>query len=105
MGTIIETRVMPDSSVRLKIEMDIEESMSLAGRYKEISVFTEEMCNSDASVKLKGRNNSVVYFEIPASIRKKPNFRQKTQRFRMLETPSKWIIICLRDKNESEALY
>jgi len=98
MGTIIASKIMPDNMIKFTVQMDQEEALWLAGRMKHIHMFTEEVCEVDASIIEKGKDGVAKYFMIPKVLRSREHKKLTNFVCQLLETDVRAIYIYISDK-------
>lgn len=101
MGQIINSKILGNKQVIIKILLDQEEMRNLNGHLKKIHVFNSDLCSYDSQINTRGNKGVTKYFKIPLSIRsrKKHNGNLKYQK---IDTPTKIFYLYTLEKEKIE---
>ena len=101
MGQIINSKILSNKQVSIKIILDQKEMENLKGHLKNVHVFNSDLCAYDSQINTRGNNGVTKYFRIPLSIRsrKKHNGNLKYQK---IDTPAKIFYIYTLEKEKTE---
>jgi hypothetical protein len=99
LGQIINSKLVANKKVILKIILDQDEISNLKGHLKNIHVFNSDLCNKPSQINARGNNGVTKYFKIPLSIRSRKKYSGKLN-YQKTETPSKIFYIYTLEKEE-----
>jgi hypothetical protein len=100
MGTILASRPQENYLIRMRLVVNQEEALVLAGSMRNVHVFTEELSDMKAAVIEKGRFGTAKYFEIPKKLRQRSKRSSRGVQYLRMDTPSKAIFIYIVDRND-----
>lgn len=89
MGEIIEYKLLSETSLLYRILLEKEEVLSLKNAIKNINLFTEHLCNTEAKIITRGKSGVTKYFEIPFILRFRKKKEYQTLSYHKVETSSK----------------
>lgn len=99
MGTIIEIKTLHNSNLIYKVLLEKEEVLSLKNAIRNINIFTEHLCNTEAKMIIRGNKGVTKYFEIPFILRFRRNKNLNDLLYHKIETSSKVFYIYVIKKN------
>jgi len=98
MGNIIESKILPNRKIVLKISVDRFEALALRGTLRKIHVFSEGVSSASARILEKGKLGVSKYLEIPKQFRHRSWNRLKNVEYQAIDTDAKMIFICICDR-------
>ena len=99
MGKILNTKISKDNKFTIKILLKDTEAQILKNNYKNIHLFSEEICEHPTQILEKGTQKSAKYFFIPNSLKSRKKTRYSKITYQKIETQSKVFFIVVATKN------
>ena len=101
MGQIINSKILNNKQVVVKIILDQEEMRNLKGHLKNIHVFNSDLCAHDSQINTRGNNGVTKYFKIPLSIRSRKKHTGNLK-YQKIDTPAKIFYLYTLEKEKIE---
>jgi len=98
MGNIISSKLFLDKKIIYKILLDKDENRALKNAFRNITLFSADLCNKSARIIKRGKNGVTQYFEIPFSIRFRKKKIHKNISYQKIETSTKIFYIYVVSK-------
>ena len=99
MGEIIDSKVLANNNILCKVLLEIDEAQALKNGFRRVYLFAPKLCEKEAKIIERGRNNSTKYFEIPFSLRFRKKKTYDAASYQKLENHSKIFYIYVINKN------
>ena len=101
MGQIINSKILGNKQITIKIILDQEEMRNLNGHLKNIHVFNSDLCSYDSQINTRGNNGVTKYFKIPLSIRSRKKHTGNL-RYQKIDTSTKIFYLYTLEKEKTE---
>ncbi|OGJ21282.1 hypothetical protein A3K73_05515 [Candidatus Pacearchaeota archaeon RBG_13_36_9] len=99
MGEIISSKVLPNNNVLYRVLLEIDEALALKNGFRNVCLFSPELCKKEARIIERGREKSTKYFEIPFNLRFRKKKAYEKISYQKLENHSKIFYIYVINKN------